>query len=264
MRTDPAQPPINLHDPTAVAAQRPLVVAHRGGVIAANAPENSLAAIQLAALHGYDMVELDVREARDGTLVLFHGLHGGSLLADCGVQSSVEDLTAADLAPIRYRGSTEPLAKFEEALELCASLGLGVMLDLKARDPSLRYLRQIASLLRKFKLDNATVTITQHRRVAKLLADTALLPLSKDETQQVLAGQLSLSGPRLWFGWAHELPTDAVPVLGRAGALVIPSINTFHYPLHAQRTLARQDIRRLQAAGVDGFQIDSVYKEFVR
>jgi hypothetical protein len=67
----------------------------------------------------------------------------------------------------------------------------------------------------------------------------------------------------MWFGWARELPSESVAPLQRAGVLVIPSINTFHYPLHAQRTLARQDIRRLSAAGVDGFQIDSEYQEFV-
>ena len=159
MKTDPTQPPINLHDPVALGARRPLIVAHRGGVVAANAPENSLAAIQLAALHGYDMVELDVRETKDGTLVLFHGLGGGSLLADCGIHAAVEDLTAGELARMRYRGSTEPIAAFADALELCASLGLGVMLDLKARDPSPAYLNRIVDLLHETKLDRSTVTI---------------------------------------------------------------------------------------------------------
>jgi len=263
MKTDPTQPPINLHDPIAVRARRPLLVAHRGGVVAANAPENSLAAIQLAALHGYDMVELDVSEAKDGSLVLFHGLGGGSLLADCGVPAAVEDLTANELAQIRYRGSTEPIAKFDDALALCTSLGLGVMLDLKARDPSPGYLNQIAERLHESGLDKSTVTITQHPRVAERLSETAILPLSKQDTQQVLDGELGLPNRRMWFGWAHELPSTCVAPLRRAGVLVIPSINTFHYPLHAQHTLARQDIRRLAAAGVDGFQIDSEYEEFL-
>jgi len=263
MKTDPTQPPINLSDPTQLDARRPLLVAHRGGVIAANAPENSLAAIQLAALHGYDMVELDVRETKDGSLVLFHGLGGGSLLADCGVQAAVEDLTAGELAQIHYRGSTEPIAGFAEALSLCASLGLGVMLDLKSRDPSPDYLGQIAALLHKNDLHKSTVTITQHPRVAEMLAGTAILPLSKTETRQLLDGERALAQPRLWFGWAHELPNTSVVPLQRAGVLVIVSINTFHYPLHARHTLARQDIRRLLAAGVDGFQIDSEYEAYL-
>jgi glycerophosphoryl diester phosphodiesterase len=263
MKLDPTQPPVNLHNPAALDAHRPLIVAHRGGVVAANAPENSLAAIQLAALHGYDMVELDVRETQDGALVLFHGLGGGSLLADCGVRAAVEDLTADELAQIHYRGSTEPIARFDDALALCASLGLGVMLDLKARDPSPEYLNQIAALLHEYKLAQSTVTITQHPRVAEQLAETTILPLSKTETQQVLDGELVLAQPRMWFGWAHELPSPSVAPLQRASVLVIVSINTFHYPLHARHTLARQDIRRLAAAGVDGFQIDSEYEDYL-
>jgi glycerophosphoryl diester phosphodiesterase len=262
MRTDPTQPPINLYDAAVIKARQPLLVAHRGGVIAANAPENSLAAIQLAALHGYDMVELDVREAKDGALVLFHGLGGGSLLADCGVRAAVKDLTTGELARIRYRGSTEPIARFDDALALCASLGLGVMLDLKSRDPCSGYLRQIADLLHEYGLAKSTVTITQHLRVAEMLGETAILPLSKQDTQQVLDGTLTLSRRRMWFGWAYELPSASVAPLQEAGVLVIPSINTFHYPLHAQHTLARQDIRRLTTAGVDGFQIDSEYESY--
>jgi glycerophosphoryl diester phosphodiesterase len=263
VKSDPNQPPIDLYDSTALDARRPLVIAHRGGVVAANAPENSLAAIQLAALHGYDMVELDVRETKDGSLVLFHGLGGGSLLADCGVRAAVEDLTAGELARIRYRGSTEPIAGLDDALSLCASLGLGVMLDLKSRDPSPDYLGQIDALLHHHSLHRSTVTITQHPRVVETLADSAILPLSKTETQQVLDGQRALAQPRLWFGWARELPNASVAPLRRAGVLVVVSINTFHYPLHAQHTLARQDIRRLAEAGVDGFQIDSEYEEYL-
>jgi hypothetical protein len=67
----------------------------------------------------------------------------------------------------------------------------------------------------------------------------------------------------MWFGWAHELPNASVAPLQDAGVLVIPSINVFHYPLHARHSLARRDIRRLKTAGVDGFQIDSEYEEYV-
>ena len=72
---------------------------------------------------------------------------------------------------------------------------------------------------------------------------------------------LSLAG-KFWFGWAAELPSETVARLQQCGAFVIPSINTFHYPAHARYLLARQDIERLRAAGVDGFQIDSVYGRF--
>jgi glycerophosphoryl diester phosphodiesterase len=54
----------------AVAAERPLVFAHRGG--AALAPENTLAAFDRAIAMGADGLELDVRLARDGVVVVHH------------------------------------------------------------------------------------------------------------------------------------------------------------------------------------------------
>src|SRR5690606_36922091 len=82
--------PIHLHDGGEVAARRPLMIPHRGGVIASDAPENSARAIELAAQQGYDMVELDVRRARDGVPVVFHGSGSkGMMLVDCGIHESI-------------------------------------------------------------------------------------------------------------------------------------------------------------------------------
>ena len=251
MVKDTTQGLIDLRDPAALKARRPLLVAHRGGVIAANAPENSLAAIHLAALHGYDMVELDVRPAADGVPVLFHGLMGGNLLVDCGVEGMVEDLTGEQLAAIRYRASSECIASLADALALCVSLGLGVMLDIKAGDPSPAFLQRIADLLRAHDLGSATVTINRHPLIGEHLAGEVMLPVTEEDARRIQQGeQLSLHG-QFRFGWAMALPNEAVEALHRAGALVIPAINSFHYPLHARHALARQDVRRLRAAGVD-------------
>jgi glycerophosphoryl diester phosphodiesterase len=46
------------------------VIAHRGA--SAYAPENTLAAFELAARQGADMIELDVQRSADGVLVIFH------------------------------------------------------------------------------------------------------------------------------------------------------------------------------------------------
>ncbi|BBC37374.1 hypothetical protein SGFS_086680 [Streptomyces graminofaciens] len=59
--------------PTAQAAaddDRPLVVAHRGA--SAYAPENTLAAVDMAADMGFSWVENDVQRTKDGELVVIH------------------------------------------------------------------------------------------------------------------------------------------------------------------------------------------------
>jgi hypothetical protein len=47
--------------------------------------------------------------------------------------------------------------------------------------------------------------------------------------------------------------------LQRNGAYMIPPVNTFRYTADNHYELARKDIDRLNLAGADGFQIDSVY-----
>ena len=79
---------------------RALVIGHRGAAL--HARENSLAAIEAAALHGADGVEIDLLRARDGRVVLAHG---------------------PEIAP-----DAPPLA---DALALAGALGLFVQLDVK-------------------------------------------------------------------------------------------------------------------------------------
>jgi glycerophosphoryl diester phosphodiesterase len=79
---------------------RALVIGHRGA--AALERENSLAAIEAAAVHGADGVEVDLMRASDGRVVLAHG---------------------PEIAP-----DAPPLA---DGLALAAALGLFVQLDVK-------------------------------------------------------------------------------------------------------------------------------------
>jgi glycerophosphoryl diester phosphodiesterase len=256
-----SEPILDVRDPASIQARRPLLVAHRGGAIAPNAPENSLAAIQLAGIRGYDMVELDVQEARDGVPVLFHGLSGSILLADCGVERTIHELTGDELVEVRYRASTEHIATLAQALALCATLNLGVMLDIKGGEASEGYLRRIADLLDAHHLGSAAVTISRDPFVRDHLADRVLYPVSDEDVRRVSDGEAVPLGEQYWFGWAARLSRATVERLQQNGAFAIVSINTFHYPAHAHRELARQDVRRLLAAGVEGFQIDSVYDE---
>ncbi|MGH2457271.1 MAG: glycerophosphodiester phosphodiesterase, partial [Chloroflexota bacterium] len=97
---------IDLRLAQALRARRPILIAHRGGIVGPNAPENSANAIRRAYARRYDMVELDVVAARDDDPVLFHD---GSLNLRrlCGVDRSLRDLSAAELGQILYRASDQ-------------------------------------------------------------------------------------------------------------------------------------------------------------
>jgi hypothetical protein len=136
------------------------------------------------------------------------------------------------------------------------------MLDFKVQDPSPSFLNKVAGLLLAHDLGSATVTISQHPRVAEHLADHVILPISDKDLLRVRRGETISLRKRYWFGWALALPTGLVSPLQQASAFVLAALNAFHYPVHARRALAQQDARRLLAAGVDGFQIDSEYEDF--
>ena len=70
----------------------PEIIAHRGA--SADAPENTLAAIQLAWQQGADAAEIDVMLTADGQLV---AIHDDTMLRTGGVDWAVKDCTLAKL-----------------------------------------------------------------------------------------------------------------------------------------------------------------------
>jgi glycerophosphoryl diester phosphodiesterase len=102
-------------------------VGHRGA--SALAPENTLRALELAVELGCDMLEFDVLDLADGTLVLAHSndLHGVSHGAARG---RVRGRTLEGLRQV-----APDLPTFDEALAFCAERlpGIALQVDLKRR-----------------------------------------------------------------------------------------------------------------------------------
>lgn len=250
---------IDVRDAAKVRTRRPLLIAHRGGVVTDAIPECSIAATREAARQGYDMVELDVRATKDGVPMIFHD---DTLAAACGRPGKIGDLTAAEAGATRYRKNGETIATLDQALTLCRELHLGVMLDLKDTPPRAEFLRTIAELVRQHQLNRSTVTIAGHPLVRQELREVALVPVNADELKQIAAGNgVALEG-RYWFGIPSWIDYALIPKLQQAGALVIPAINTFRYEKDPERAQARRDVQQLRELAVDGFQIDSAYQDF--
>ncbi|WP_409472758.1 glycerophosphodiester phosphodiesterase [Streptomyces sp. HC307] len=104
------------------AAEQPVVIAHRGA--SAQAPENTLAAVDKAAELGIQWVENDVQRTKDGELVV---IHDDSLQRTTDVEEvfpdrapwKVKDFTAAEIARLdagswfapSYTGARVPTLK---------------------------------------------------------------------------------------------------------------------------------------------------------
>jgi glycerophosphoryl diester phosphodiesterase len=138
---------------------RPLRVGHKGA--AALEPENTLRSLRRAVELGCDLVEFDVLELDDGTLVLAHSddlfevSHGAA-------RGRVRPLSLDGL-----RELAPELPTFDEALELLGSGdGVGLHVDLKWHG----YEEAAAQAIRRHGLVERTVVSTVHASSLRELA----------------------------------------------------------------------------------------------
>ena len=255
-----AQALLDLRDTRELKNRRPLLIAHRGGVITEASPECSRSALRLAAARGYDMVELDIRRSRDGIPIVFHD---PTLQKACGRSERVSELTAEALSSIAYHNSTDTILTLKQAITECHQQGLGIMLDLKAGRESPSFLTIIDSMIVSVGLENATISFSGTPEARQHLKHVRFTP-TDSEMKQLRQGSIpSMMRQRFWFGLPNQLSGQDIKRLKHAGALIFPAINTFRYPADHHLALAKKDIHRLLNAGVDGFQIDSIYDTFI-
>ncbi len=86
--------------------------AHRG-LFDAGRPENSLAAFQNAANHGFG-IELDVQLTRDNKLVVFHD---EDLKRMCGIDKKISDLSFDELKAVKLGTSNQTVPLFADVLK---------------------------------------------------------------------------------------------------------------------------------------------------
>jgi glycerophosphoryl diester phosphodiesterase len=255
---------IDLRERGAVERRRPLLVAHRGAV-GPGAPENSLAALRGAAEAGYDLVEIDVDAARDGVPVLFHGDRAGTMWVNCRIDASVGQLSSRELRGVCYRASDQHVPTLDEALDLCASLRIGVVLDIKTSSSTpVAFHAQVGELVERHCLSAAAMLLSENPAACEALAGKVVPMATRQDHARALAGEtISLMG-QFWPAFADRLTAREVAILRSRGALVLATVAPRLYPPHAHHELAGDDIARLCSAGAHLFLIDDVYRGLFR
>lgn len=138
------------------------ITAHRGD--SSGAPENTLAAFALAIENGADVIELDVRQTKDGEIVV---MHDESLRRTCGVDKKVGELTYEELqqysAGAKYRGpdtdlyEDEKVPTLREAIELVGDQAL-MNIELKPARTDTDLERKVAEIIEEYDYyDNCVV-----------------------------------------------------------------------------------------------------------
>jgi glycerophosphoryl diester phosphodiesterase len=219
------------------------VIAHRGA--SAYAPENTIAAFDLARRQGADMIELDVQPTADGALAIFHD---DTTERWDGQDRPVARCTLADLQALDIGG--ERVTTLEETLAFARETGMALNVELKTAGVGAR----CAALLRQFGLVEQTVVSSfVHTALRELAAADPAVRLGylmgtrsyrPDIRARELWPFLALRSVRA-AAWhpSHELPAmlPIIPLVRRAGY----AVNVW--------TVDDPDLmRRLVAAGASG------------
>ena len=126
-----------------------LVIAHRGS--STSAPENTMAAVNLALDEGTDFVEIDVQEAADGSIVV---LHDADLKRVAGLNLAIADLAPAEIPEIDIGSwfdpafSRERLPLLTDVLEAARGRS-GVTIELKYTSRADRLAKRVVDVVRQ-------------------------------------------------------------------------------------------------------------------
>jgi len=128
----------------------PQLYAHRGSTVLA--PENTIAAFDLALGYECDVLEIDVRLSKDNVVMVTHDVtlerttDGTGFVRDF-TQAELQALNAAaqftDLEGKPYRGPSQQLLTLEEMLQRYPTIGINI--DIK--DPEREAAEAVASVL---------------------------------------------------------------------------------------------------------------------
>lgn len=234
----------------------PKWIAHRGA--GKLAPENTLAAFQLGAQHGYRMFECDAKLSSDGVVFLLHDEHlerttNGTGVAGSHEWSHLSQLDAGSWHSIAYAG--EPLPTLESLARFCLSHGYFLNIEIKPTPGT------------------EAMTGEAVAKEAMRLWQAELIPplLTSFKTEALIAAQQiapslprGLLLPSLWDGWletARDLEYVAIVCNYKLwNKELVESV-------HAQNmqclsyTVNEQDIADfLITLGTDGIITDSVNK----
>jgi glycerophosphoryl diester phosphodiesterase len=234
------------------------LIAHRGGIVDERYAENSAAALEAAIQRGYWMVEVDVRESRDGRLVVQHDPDFNRFY---GVNRRVGEMTWREISRLRAAPGGERPIEFHELAAL-AKGRLRLMVDTKEPShPEAFYAQMERALRDNGLLETAFFIGTQESRMR--FKGKARIGVSRQELRDALDRREPASELYFLFEHGRTLDKDGLDLAARANVPAVVSINVFHYADTDHWKGAEADIRRLQALGMTHFQIDSVYDKWL-
>jgi glycerophosphoryl diester phosphodiesterase len=231
---------------------RPVIFAHRGA--SAHAPENTLAAFELALAESADAIELDVKLSADGHVVV---IHDGTIDRTTGAHGRVKDLSLADLRTLdsgsffSEKFKNEKIPTLEEVFE---SVGKRTFINVELTNyntPRDHLVESVCTLVKKFALQDSV-----------MFSSFFALNLSKARgvLPEVPRGLLAFNGLLgAWarsFGFVFGKYQALHPYLKDTTPQQVQRVHRLNRRVHVWTVNAADDMRRLFNWGVDGIFTD--------
>ena len=231
---------------------RPTILAHRGA--SAHAPENTLAAFELALAQGADGIELDAKLSADGHVIV---MHDATVDRTTDSHGRVKDLSLAELRSLdagaffaeKYR--REKVPTLEEVFE---ALGKRMFVNVELTNyntPGDHLVESVCMLVKKFGLQKQVLFSSFF--ASNLSKARGLLP-------EVPRGLLAFNGLLgAWarsFGFAFGKYQALHPHLKDVTPQQVQRVHRLRRRVHVWSVNTAQDMRRLFHWGVDAIFTD--------
>lgn len=233
------------------------LIAHRGGIVDKNQAENSLAAIKEAIKREYWMLEIDLRESRDGRVLLHHDNTFKKYYND---SRKVSDMVWSDISQLQSEVDGSRPVLFKEVAEL-ASEKINLMLDVKGNDFSISFYEKIEKILRNNNLLSSTYILSSSQ-AKNYFKGKAFLSIGFEALLEAAEAGEPVSSRYYLFELGSNLDKEKVSKANELDVRVVAAINEFRYVQANEDSWgrAKKDICRLIRMGVSYYQIDSIYE----
>ncbi len=224
------------------------ITSHRGN--SAAAPENTLVSLESAIEAMADYAEIDVQQAKDGTLVLVHDY---SLWRTTGLNKFVWEMTYEQLRELdagswfgkEYAGAKIPT--LAEALELCkGNIQLNIELKLHGREKNLE--EQLVSLIEEYDFENQCIISS---------SSFSTLVKIKELKEELHTGYILNAA---YGNFYNKAEIDFVSM--KSSFITKSLVETTHRAgkaIHAWTVNTEREMERMKSLGVDNIITDNPY-----
>jgi glycerophosphoryl diester phosphodiesterase len=231
---------------------QPVIFAHRGA--SAHAPENTLAAFELALAQNADAIELDVKLSADGHIVV---IHDPTVDRTTGSQGRVKDLSFQQLRALdagsffseKYRG--EKIPSLEDVFE---AVGKRTFINVELTNystPRDALVETVCMLVKRFGLQEHVLFSSFF--ASNLSKAHVCLP---DVPRGLLAFNGFLGAWARSFGFNFGGYQALHPYLKDVSAQQVQRVHRLNRRIHVWTVNAAEDMRRLFHWGVDAIFTD--------